>query len=103
MAQRNQVPSLKELCYTTLLELDIKQSNSNDFGLLQATEDPLFMEELLNFASVKQVSFSNEELALQRKNKRNLNERDNEKQGNEKQATFGEIEANMLFKDLFNK
>ncbi|CAG8792877.1 21507_t:CDS:1, partial [Dentiscutata erythropus] len=57
----------------------------------------------LRLSGIKQVSFSKEELAVQRKNKRNLNKRDNKKQVNKKHAIFGEIEADILFKNLFNK
>ncbi|CAG8465977.1 1075_t:CDS:10, partial [Cetraspora pellucida] len=46
-------------------------------------------------SGVKQVSLSDEDLAVQRRNKRKFSE-----QNNEKQRTFGEIEANKLFNNF---
>ncbi|CAG8773567.1 21610_t:CDS:2, partial [Gigaspora margarita] len=85
------------------VESDIEQSNSKDFGLLQAIEDPLFLKELLDFTNfdelpihafpllyefirsalseVKQISLSDEELAFKDKiEKEKLVERHNTKQ-----------------------
>ncbi|CAG8742581.1 11410_t:CDS:1, partial [Ambispora leptoticha] len=57
--RRSQVPSLKELCYSTILKSDIEQSNSNDFGLLQAIENLSFLQELSDFANSDNLPIHN--------------------------------------------
>ncbi|RIB00957.1 hypothetical protein C2G38_2150669 [Gigaspora rosea] len=47
------VPSLRELCYMKFIELDIKHSVFNDFGLSDALKDPMFNYEFYEFIQEK--------------------------------------------------